>query len=91
MGVRFERGQFDKESTEDSGLVQMTAQAVLTGDYAGVRRFLHAVETADPFVIIDRIELAQPGDGSMTENQLELLLDISTYYVDPVAAPGGTP
>ncbi len=77
-GVRFERGKYDPEHIEDSALERMTAKATLTGDYDGVRRFLRAVEAAPEFVIIDRIELAQPSD--QTEDRLELLLDVSTYY-----------
>lgn len=77
-GVRFERGQYDPERLEDSALERMTAQATLSGGYDGVRRFLHAVESAPEFVIIDRIELAQPNDQN--EGSLELLLDVSTYY-----------
>ncbi len=77
-GVRFERGQYDPEMLEDSSLERMTAQATLSGGYDGVRRFLHAVESAPEFVIIDRVELAQPNDEN--EDSLELLLDVSTYY-----------
>ena len=77
-GVQFQRGKYDPERLEESTLERMTAKATLSGDYDGVRRFLHAVEEAPEFVIIDRIELAQPAD--QTEDRLELLLDVSTYY-----------
>jgi len=78
-GVRFERGKYDRERIEGTSLERMTAQATLKGAYEGVRRFLYAVETADEFVTVDRIELAQATDQSDVE--LELLLDVSTYYV----------
>ncbi len=77
-GVQFERGKYDPEVIEDSRLERMTAQATLTGEYEGVRRFLHAVETSPQFVIIDRVELAQPNE--VGDTRLELLLDVSTYY-----------
>jgi hypothetical protein len=83
-GVQFERGQYEPERVEDSPLERMMAKATLTGDYDGVRRFLHAVESAPEFVIIDRVELAQPND--VNEGQLELLLDVSTYYRAPAAS-----
>jgi len=86
-GVRFERGQYDPGRLEDSGLERMTAQATLTGGYDGVRRFLHAVESAPEFVIIDRVELAQPNDQN--EGSLELLLDVSTYYRTRDSGPTG--
>jgi Tfp pilus assembly protein PilO len=77
-GVQFERGKYDRERIEDSTLERMTAQATLTGDYDGVRRFLHAVEVAREFVVVDRVELAEPND--QTSGRLELLLDVSTYF-----------
>jgi hypothetical protein len=89
-GVRFEQAEFGVDREEDSALTQMLASAVLTGDYAGVRRFLHAVETAAPFVIVDRIELAQPGDVT-SSNPLELLLDVSTYFLGPGRVTGDRP
>ncbi|HSG00406.1 MAG TPA: GspMb/PilO family protein [Vicinamibacterales bacterium] len=83
-GVQFERGKYDRERIEGTALERMTAQATLKGTYEGVRRFLYAVETANEFVTVDRIELAQPADQSDVE--LELLLDVSTYYVARVRA-----
>jgi len=77
-GVQFEQGNYAPEREDESVLERMTAQGTLTGDYDGVRRFLHAVENAEAFIIVDRVELAQPNDQS--EGRLELQLDVSTYY-----------
>jgi len=90
-GVVFERGKYDREPVEESSLERMTAQATLKGDYDGVRRFIHAVETADQFVSIDRIELARPND--LADDRLELLLEVSTYYLrsTPPSVSGGKP
>lgn len=85
-GVQFEQGQYDYEREDDSVLERMTMQGTLTSDYEGVRRFLHAVESAEAFIIIDRVELAQPNDQN--EGQLELLLDVSTYYKRDGPRPG---
>jgi Tfp pilus assembly protein PilO len=85
-GVQFERGKYDRNRIEDSTLERMTAQATLTGDYDGVRRFLHAVEVAPEFVVIDRVELAEPND--LASGRLDLLLDVSTYYRPRTPAAG---
>jgi Tfp pilus assembly protein PilO len=55
---------------------------VLTGQYADILQFLHAVEIAPQFVIIERMELTQSslgrsGDGTM----LELTLELATYFI----------
>lgn len=88
-GVQFERGTYDADAIDDSELSRMIAKASLTGDYAGVRRFLHAVESAPEFVMVDRMELAEPDDQG--DGQLELLLDISTVFRHrrPAGDPGG--
>ena len=48
----------------------------LTGSYNSMRSFIHAIETAPQFVVIENISLAE-GTG---EGSLRLALDLSTYY-----------
>jgi hypothetical protein len=43
-----------------------------------IRSFVHALETAPEFVVIDNMQLAE-GDGESTEG-LELTLALSTFY-----------
>ena len=50
---------------------------VLAGEYANMRRFIHGLETAKEFVVIEDISLAQaPGQNSA----LVLTIQLVTYY-----------
>jgi len=49
----------------------------LGGDYGDIRDFVHEIESAPEFVVIDNISLAEQGDGSGT---LRLSIELSTYF-----------
>ena len=78
--LAFRVGNYDHEQVRGSQLTKVTGEIKLTGEYADVRRFLYDVETAEEFVIIEKVELSQPNtvQGS---SQLELSLSIATYYL----------
>lgn len=90
-GVTLNASAAAYDEVRESRLIKVVNTAVLTGQYADILRFLHAVEIAPEFVIIEKVELSQssigrPGGGSI----LELNLDVATYYiVEP--PPGVTP
>ena len=52
---------------------------LLSGAYRDIRRFIHALETAPEFVVIEEIVLSQ---GDETEAREVLSLVLSTYYRD---------
>jgi hypothetical protein len=60
----------------ESALEQMNMTMVLEGEYRDVRRFIHKLETAPEFVVIDDIALVQ-GEKN---GPLTLTLRLSTYY-----------
>ena len=45
--------------SKDSKLVQLKTELSLGGSYAGVRAFLHSLETAPEFVVIDNVVLSR--------------------------------
>ena len=73
--LRYERAQSEPVLTKDSKLTQLKVQMNLGGSYAGVRGFLHSLETAPQFVVIDNVVLGE-SDG----DSLQLTLTLSTYY-----------
>ena len=88
--VSYKSGSFDTEEVRDSRLSRVTGQITLLGQYADIRRFLYEVESAQEFVIIEKVELSQP-NANQANAQLEVQLSIATYYVTagqslPVAA-----
>ena len=62
---------------EDSRLARLRVSMLLSGAYRDIRRFIHALETAPEFVIIEEIVLSQ---GDETEAGEVLSLELSTYY-----------
>jgi len=75
--VTFARAIATPESIRGSTLARLRVQAELVGRYADVRAFLYALETADEFVIVDSIVLAE---GDESSAPLNLALNVSTYY-----------
>jgi Tfp pilus assembly protein PilO len=61
----------------DSQLVKFTYRAYLSGEYQNIRRFIHELETAPEFLVLENVELTQ----SEVENRgLNVSVDIATYY-----------
>ena len=76
--LKFVRATFESVSPKESTLTQLKIEMVLSGTYANVRGFIHQLETAPEFVVIDNIELGQGADGG----PLGVTLHLSTYYRD---------
>lgn len=72
-----ERSTMTSYQIRDSNLGQFTATYVLRGDYRNIRRFIHALETAEEFLILDNVALSHGGDG---EGELIVNMEVSTYY-----------
>lgn len=77
-GVSYLRLSANTERLRDSRLERMRAQMTLSGSYADIRRFIHAIETREGFVIIENVMLGEGADAG--SSNLALTLDLSTYY-----------
>ena len=75
--LRYGRAQSEPVANKDSKLVQLKTELTLGGSYAGVRAFLHSLETAPEFVVIDNVALSESNDSG---DRVELALLLSTYY-----------
>lgn len=85
-GLTYRAGQYESEEVRGSELVRFKGEVTLVGEYANIRRFLYQVETAQEFVIIEKVALSQPG-AAQGGQQLELALSVVTYY-RPAAQTG---
>jgi hypothetical protein len=72
----YDRRTIQTKHERDSLLDHMDMTMVLEGDYRDVRRFIHRIETAPEFVVIQDISLVQ-GERNAP---LTLTLQLSTYY-----------
>ena len=75
--LRYGRAQSEPFVSKDSKLTQLKVEMSLGGSYAGVRAFLHSLETAPQFVVIDNVVLAESTDS---DDRVELTLTLSTYF-----------
>ena len=75
--LRLERETSDPKAQRDSQLMKFTYRAALSGEYRNIRRFIHELETAPEFLVLENVELTQ----SEIENRgLNVNVEIATYY-----------
>ena len=74
--------QADAQPLHDSRLQRVSCHVTLRGDYQDILHFLYLLETAQQFVIVEKVELAQQGTALNNPNgTLEVGLDVATYYL----------
>jgi hypothetical protein len=76
-GLKTDSRTFDTETDTESELGRLKVDMVLWGEYDNVRQFIHALETAPEFVVIEHVSLAQGGEPAAS---LMLTMELSTYY-----------
>ena len=62
-------------------LRKLTLTMRLEGEYTGVRRFIHALETAPEFLVLEGVTVTQEGEGS--DRTLAVTAKVATYYRGP--------
>lgn len=75
--LNWDRRSFNPEHLRESDLDVLRMSMALEGDYGSVRRFVHSVETAPEFIVIDQVAL---GTGRDPQGPLALTLELSTYF-----------
>jgi len=85
-GLSFKTARFDTEALDGTRLSSAYATIVLEGQYADIRRFLYAVETAEEFIVIERVTLAQNDTSQFNGGgRLGVEVVVSTYFVTPAS------
>ncbi|OFW09723.1 MAG: hypothetical protein A3H96_01275 [Acidobacteria bacterium RIFCSPLOWO2_02_FULL_67_36] len=75
--LRLERETSAPKTLHDSDLMQFTYTAQLSGQYKDIRRFIHKLETAPEFLVLENVELSQ---GESAAKGLNVIVQIATYY-----------
>ena len=75
--LRLERQTSDPKPQRDSQLVKFTYRASLSGEYRNIRRFIHELETASEFLVLENVELSQ---SEVANRGLNVNVEIATYY-----------
>ncbi len=76
-GLAVRNYRFETVELRESALTRAQVEMALTGTYEAMRTFVHALEAAPEFVVIDNIGLAE---GSDAARDLSLTLELSTYF-----------
>lgn len=69
--------EYTEEPLTGSTLTRLHVKLGVAGDYADIRGFIHELEAANEFIVIDNIQLQE---GSDDPAALVLTLELSTYY-----------
>jgi hypothetical protein len=75
--VRPGRKDFDETQERGSQLGKLTANVVLTGEYRDIRRFIHDLETAPEFLVIENVAVSQ---GAERDRGLTVAVKVATYF-----------
>lgn len=75
--LSYDRQTLAQSTERDRVLTRLDVSMVLVGDYPAVRRFIHAIESGDDFLVISELGLSQPRD---VDRLVELAIRVSTYY-----------
>jgi hypothetical protein len=75
--VKWKDAAFDDEPEADTTLGKLTTTIAVSGQYRDIRRFIHELETAPEFLILENVALSQ---GSTGATDLNLIVKVSTYF-----------
>lgn len=83
--LRYGRAASDPAAGQrNSTLTRLKIEMSLGGTYANMRSFIHSLETAPEFVVIDNVQLAESRENT---DAIEVTLALSTYYRSGDAKP----
>jgi hypothetical protein len=72
------RYSFDQnEQRRDTDLGKLSMTLTVSGDYPNIRRFIHALESAPEFLVLENVALTQGESGSRA---LQVTAVVSTYF-----------
>jgi Tfp pilus assembly protein PilO len=78
LGLEYDSARLDPPASErESSLARVKTTVELAGSYADIRTFVHQLETAPEFVVIDTVRLAEVDEES---GMLDLTVQLSTYF-----------
>ncbi len=75
--LRLERQTEDAKPQRGSSLLKFTYSGTLSGEYRDIRRFIHELETAPQFLVLENVNLSQ-GEGA--SKGINVVVEIATYF-----------
>jgi len=74
-GVKTTDFRFQTKEAKDRGATEISIEASVDGDYAGIVRFINGLERSKNFYLLDSLRLASVATGG-----IKLSLDLHTYF-----------
>jgi hypothetical protein len=71
--------QVARDTAPRGGLRKLTRTINLSGDYTNIRQFIHELETAPEFLVLQSVSVIQ---GQGADRKLNVTAEIATYYLD---------
>jgi Tfp pilus assembly protein PilO len=71
------RRSSERSQGRESALGKLTWTVVLSGDYRSIRHFIHEIETAPEFMVLEDVAVSQ---GEDRERALSVTVRVSTYF-----------
>ncbi|MBI1873656.1 MAG: hypothetical protein HYZ58_15935 [Acidobacteria bacterium] len=75
--LKFQRRGNETGRERNSTLAKLRITMILEGQYENVRQFVHALETAPEFMVIENVALAE---STETGGSLVLTIEVATYF-----------
>lgn len=75
--LRYHNANIQADGEPQGDLQKVTMTFNLAGEYTNIRRFIHELETAPEFRVIESVALAQAEEG---ERGLNVTAHVATYY-----------
>ena len=72
--------RFHLDANPIGELRKITMTMNLTGDYSSVRRFIHELETAPEFLVLESVAVTAAAEG---DRRLNVVAQVATYYRTP--------
>jgi Tfp pilus assembly protein PilO len=72
--------RFHPEEGQTGDLRKISMTMNLTGEYGSVRRFIHELETAPEFLVLESVTVTTTADG---DRRLNVMAQVATYYRAP--------
>jgi len=81
FGIAADRVAYENPAPDDGALERFGIVVPLAGGYQNLRKFIHAVESSENFLVIERVAL---GTGKSSD-VVELNITLATYFMTPDA------
>jgi hypothetical protein len=76
-GVVILRRNYDLDTTYRGRLQKLKIGMALSGEYRDIRAFLHALERAPEFIVVEHVALSESGQR---DAELSVTVQLATYF-----------